>query len=85
MQYSRPGNQEMADQSIKTNNADQNAKTAIKIITPSEIDADSAQKIVVLPPTGENKNYIPIVITLISALAIVILGIVATKKIIDLK
>ena len=82
MQFSVFGNKEMADQSIKTNNADTNAKTAIKIITPSEIDADSAQKIVILPPTGENKNYIPIVITLISALTIVILGVIAIKKII---
>ena len=85
MQFSISGNQEMADQSLNTRNAPGEALTSIRVVEPSEIDADSAQKIVILPPTGENKNYIPIVITLISALAIVILGIVATKKIIDLK
>ncbi len=85
MQFSISGNQEMADQSIKTNNADQDAKTSIKVIKPSEIDADSAQKIVILPPTGENKNYVPIIVTLISALAIVALGIVAVRKILGIK
>lgn len=85
MQFSISGNQEMADQSIKTNNADQDAKTSIKVIEPKEIDADSSQKIVILPPTGENKNYIPIIITLISSLAIVVLGIVVAKKILGTK
>lgn len=85
MQFSIAGNQEMADQSIKTNNANEDAKTAIKVIQASEIDADSAQKIVILPPTGANKNIIIISIAVISALAIVACGIVAIRKILGKK
>ena len=61
MQFSIVGNQQMGDQSLG-NNAAPGANSGEDLITPSEIDADSAQKIVIMPPTGENKNYIPIII-----------------------
>ena len=63
MQFSIVGNQEMADQSLGNNAAD-NVYSSEDLVTPSEIDADSAQKIFIMPPTGENKNYIPIIVGL---------------------
>lgn len=79
MQFSIVGNQEMADQSLKTNNAAEDVNTAIKIVTPSEIDADSAQKIVILPPLGE-KHIIPIMIASLASLSIIAIAIVFIKK-----
>ena len=64
-QYSIVGNQEMADQSLSTN-AREDVYSSSDLVTPSEIDADSAQKIVLLPPTGANRNYLPIVIRVIA-------------------
>jgi len=65
LQYSIVGNQEMADQSLSTN-AHEDTYSSSDLVTPSEIDADSAQKIVLLPPTGANRNYLPIVISVIA-------------------
>lgn len=79
MQFSIVGNQEMADQSLKTKNAAEDVNTAIKVVTPSEIDADSAQKIVILPPLGE-KNIMPIIIAALASLSIIAIGIVVIKK-----
>ncbi len=79
MQFSIVGNQEMADQSLRTNNSAEDVNTAIKVVTPSEIDADSAQKIVILPPLG-GKHIMPIIITAIASLAIVAVGIVVIKR-----
>lgn len=79
MQFSVVGNQEMADQSIKTKNAADGVNTAIKIVTPSEIDADSAQKIVILPPLGE-KHIMPVLIAVVASLSIIAISIVVIKK-----
>ena len=65
LQYSIVGNQEMADQSLSTN-AREDVYSSSDLVTPSEIDADSAQKIVLLPPTGANHNYLPILISVIT-------------------
>lgn len=54
MKYSISGNQEMSDQSLKPNSPE---LTKADLVTPAEVDADSSQKIVILPPTGANKNY----------------------------
>lgn len=79
MQYSVSGNQEMADQSLGSN-ASQDAYSSIDLVTPKEIDADSAQKIVILPPLGENKNFTGIIVSIIASLAVVAVGIIITKK-----
>ena len=55
----------MADQSLSTN-AREDVYSSSDLVTPSEIDADSAQKIVLLPPTGANHNYLPILISVIT-------------------
>ena len=79
MQFSIVGNQEMADQSLG-NNAAENVYSSEDLVTPSEIDADSAQKIVVMPPTGENKNYIPIIVGSIVGAIVIIGAVILIRK-----
>ncbi len=79
MAYSVVGNQEMSDQSLG-NNASEDVYTSLDLVTPSEVDADSAQKIIILPPTGENRNVAQFVIISISAIMILIGGIIFIKK-----
>ncbi len=81
MQYSIAGNQAMSDQSLGNNakTSDEGVYTTVDLVTPSEIDADSAQKVVLLPPTGENKNYIPYSTALIIA-SMLIAGIIVVIK-----
>lgn len=78
MQYSIVGNQEMSDQSLG-NNASSDVYTSLDLVTPTEIDADSAQKIVLMPPTGEDRDYLPIIITSITAVAIIAIAVVLIK------
>ncbi len=82
LEYSIAGNQEMSDQSLG-NNAKTSAEgvyTTIDLMTPSEIDADSAQKLVILPPTGENKNFVSTIIAMIIAAGLIIATIVIIRK-----
>jgi hypothetical protein len=79
MQFSIVGNQEMADQSLGNNAAD-NVYSSEDLVTPSEIDADSAQKIFVMPPTGENKNYIPIIVGSIVGAIVIIGAVILIRK-----
>ena len=60
MKFSIVGNQPMANQSLGVGDpADPNSGTYTKadLVTPQEPDADSAQKLTILPPTGANRNY----------------------------
>ena len=79
MQYSIAGNQEMSDQSLG-NNASSDVYTSLDLVTPTEIDADSAQKIVLMPPTGDDRNYLPIIISSIAAVAIIVIAVIVIKK-----
>lgn len=79
MVYSVPGNQEMADQSLGSNARD-DLYTPVDLVTPTEVDSDSSQKIVIMPPTGADKNYIPVIATVIAVAIIIIAGIVIIKK-----
>jgi len=56
----------------------------VDLVNPAEIDADSAQKVVLLPPTGENRNYIKVVIPVIIGLSIV-MAVVITLSVKALK
>ena len=76
--YSIPGNQEMADQSLGKDAAE-GANTRTKWILPEEIDADSAQTIVIMPPTGE-VNYLMWIIIATIAVAVLGLGGLVLKK-----
>ncbi len=79
MSYSIVGNQQMADQSLGAN-ASEDTFTNLDLVTPSEIDADSAQRVVILPPTGENKNFVPIILSIIVAGLLVTVCVVLIKK-----
>lgn len=79
MQFSIVGNQEMSDQSLG-DNASENVYTSVDLVTPKEVDADSAQKIVFMPPTGANKNYVPMIIATIIALGFVLAGAIIIRK-----
>ena len=91
-QYSINGNQRMADQTvgadaiseIDENDNRYNQFTPVDLVNPAEIDADSAQKVVLLPPTGENRNYIKVVIPVIIGLSIV-MAVVITLSVKALK
>ena len=81
-QYSINGNQKMANQTvgadaiseIDENDNRYNQFTPVDLVNPAEIDTDSAQKVVLLPPTGENyiKGVIPVIIGLSIVMAVVI-------------
>jgi len=60
----------MSDQSLR-NDASITEDSSEDLVTPTEIDADSAQKIVITKPTGEFRNYTPWIITAIAAFAII--------------
>lgn len=79
MMYSVVGNQEMSDQSLG-DDASEEVYTSVDLVTPSEIDADSSQKIVILPPTGENRNYTPIIFTGLAVALLLGVGIVIIKR-----
>lgn len=85
MQYSIIGNQSMSDQSLR-NDTSITEDSSEDLITPKEIDADSAQKIVITKPTGEFRDYTPWIITAISALAIIVVGaVIIVKKVLGNK
>ncbi len=48
--------------------------------TQSEYDDDSSEDVTVVPPTGENLNYMPIILLSVSTLAMVTAGIILIKK-----
>lgn len=79
--YSIVGNQEMADQSLGKD-ANENEKTRFDRIEVDEIDADSSQKIVLMPPTGEKAKYGFIILLGIS---IIVIGTFIIKKVLNRK
>lgn len=78
MQFAIVGNQVMADQSLG-NNAASSELSKIKLVTPSEIDADSAQQVVLMPPTGANKNYLPYILAALVSAGLIIAAVVIIK------
>lgn len=81
MAYSIPGNQEMADQSLGKN-AGSRVYTNVDVITPVEVDADSAQKVNVMPPTGKRTNNRLLIISIVMAIGIISAGTVLIKKLV---
>ncbi len=83
LKYSIPGNQPMANQKSGSEvSLDENNEiyTKVDLVTPTEIDADSAQKILILPPTGASRNYTLWIIVGIVALVIIAGGVVLIRK-----
>lgn len=79
MQYSVVGNQPMADQTERTD-LSEDYVTLLSRVTPEEVDADSAQRIVLMPPTGENRDYAPVIVAITVALGIVGIAIFEIRK-----
>ena len=79
MQYSRVGNQPIANQNYG-DDTDKKYNTAFDLVTPTEIDADSAQLVRILPPTGANKKYTPIILTCVAVVMIIGIAIVVIRK-----
>ena len=48
--------------------------------TPNEPDGDPSESVTVTPPTGENQNYLAITITIVSALVVLVVGIIWIRK-----
>ena len=67
MQLSKAGNQVMPYQSDEDRSIDDSTTW----IHPEEVDSDSGQKVQVLIPTGENKDYNRIIVISICALALI--------------
>ncbi len=90
MQVSISGNQEMANQDINDGGHEESGTelqvhheySASKIVQPREIDADSAQQLQIMPPTGspEYRNKILTIITTAIAVIIVLVGAIIIKK-----
>lgn len=83
LKYSITGNQPMANQEYGSDvpaDEDDEIYTKVDLVTPKEIDADSSQEILILPPTGANRNYTLWIIVGIIALAIIAGGIVLIRK-----
>ena len=84
MAFSISGNQEMANQDMNDVGSyqDHHAYSSSKIAQPREIDADSAQRIQILPPTGSQdyRNTIIAIITTVIATIIVLVGAIIIKK-----
>lgn len=87
MKFSIVGNQAMANQSLGTgdpSNPDEDIYTKEDLVTPEEPDADSSQKVLILPPTGANRNYtLWIVIGVVIAILIGGSIFLIKKKILD--
>lgn len=83
LKWSVTGNQPMADQdrgSDEPARPEDEIYTNADLVTPKEIDADSSQEILILPPTGANRNYTLWIIVGIVALAIIAGGIVLIRR-----
>ena len=75
LKYSVTGNQPMADQEAGDDtpvDEEDEIYTKVDLVKPKEIDSDSSQEILILPPTGANRNY-----TLWIVIGVIALGIVA--------
>ena len=54
--------------------------TKADLVTPKEIDADSSQEILILPPTGANRNYTLWIIVGVIALVIIAGGVILIRR-----
>ena len=83
LKWSVTGNQPMADQDRGTDEParpEDEIYTKADLVTPKEIDADSSQEILILPPTGANRNYTLWIIVGVIALAIIAGGVILIRR-----
>ena len=83
LKWSVTGNQPMANQdsgSVIPADPDEEQYTKVDLVTPKEIDADSSQEILILPPTGANRNYTLWIIVGVIALVIIAGGVILIRR-----
>ena len=83
LKWSVTGNQPMANQDLGSDtpvDEQDEIYTKVDLVTPKEIDADSSQEILILPPTGSNRNYTLWIIVGVLALAIIAGGVILIRK-----
>ena len=83
LKWSVTGNQPMADQDRGTDEParpEDEIYTKADLVTPKEIDADSSQEILILPPTGANRNYTLWIIVGVIALVIIAGGVILIRR-----
>ncbi len=76
-QYSIPGNQIITDQTLGRNAISGESVSDRRV--PAEIDADSAQSIVIMPPTGE-RDYTTIIFAINIGLGVILIGAFVVKE-----
>ena len=77
MNFSIVGNEKMAKNTSDPAGDELPQTTRVSV---TEIDADAAQKIVIMPPTGDNRNYTLIILVALIALGIIGAGAFGIKK-----
>ena len=83
LKWSVTGNQPMANQDLGSDtpvDEDDEIYTKVDLVTPKEIDADSSQEILILPPTGSDRNYTLWIIVGVVALAIIAGGVILIRR-----
>ena len=83
LKWSVTGNQPMANQDSGSDvpaDPDEEQYTKVDLVTPKEIDADSSQEILILPPTGANRNYTLWIIVGVIALVIIAGGVILIRR-----
>ena len=84
MKFAIPGNQPMADQEKIPDDTPTIEEDGIykktDIVKPTEIDADSSQEILILPPTGANRNYTLWIIVGVVALIVLAGGVFLIRR-----
>ena len=81
MQFSVVGNEKLAIQDAGEDAAE-SVITSIDRIEVDEIDADSAQKVQLRAPTGEDKSYVLLAATIMAAIALIAGAVVVLRKVI---
>ena len=75
--YSISGNEQMADQKLgndaASNSENPNVYSKEDRVNPKEIDSDSAQRIVIMPPTGTDSVLENDIKTIVATLSVVVL------------
>ena len=70
------------DNAVETANVIRNGKTGRIVNVENSNFYDKAEWITITPPTGEDRDYTPIIIAGVSAIALLGVGIVLIKKIV---
>ena len=76
MELSKTGDEEVPYQSAEDKSIDESTEW----IQPKGPDADSGQKVQILAPTGENKDYQRTAVIIICVLGIIIIGVIVIKN-----